>query len=74
MASSNAPKDRSSSIEVGFDLKPYEAIGRALRAHYDDLLHEPLPKRFEELLSQLDVESDASRKDASQDKATEADE
>ena len=68
MASSDASRNRS-SIEPGFDLKPYEAIGRALRAHYDDLLREPLPQRFEELLSQLDGESAASRKDASQDKA-----
>jgi len=69
MASSNAPKG-GASVEVGFDLKPYEAIGRALRAHYDDLLREPLPQRFEELLSQLDVQSDAPRKDAPQEKGS----
>jgi len=69
MDSSNAPKDRS-AIEAGFDLKPYQAIGRALRAHYDDLLREPLPQRFEELLSQLDGESAGSRKDAPQDEAS----
>lgn len=65
MANSNASKDRVST-EVGFDLKPFEAIGRALRAHYDDLLREPLPERFEELLSQLDAQCDAPQNDASQ--------
>ena len=69
MASSAAPKDRP-AIEAGLDLKPYQAIGRALRAHYDDLLREPLPQRFEELLSRLDGDSDRTRKDAPQDKAS----
>jgi hypothetical protein len=72
MANSNAAKDRSST-EVGFNLKPFEAIGRALRAHYDDLLREPLPERFEELLSQLDAQSEAPRNDAPQNKARGAD-
>ena len=32
-----------------------EAIGRALKAHYDDLLDEPLPAKFLELLDRLEA-------------------
>ncbi len=35
------------------DQKVLEAIGRALKAHYDDLLHAPLPEKFLELLDRL---------------------
>ena len=34
---------------------PLDAIGRALRAHYDGLLREPLPARFEDLLARLEA-------------------
>jgi hypothetical protein len=63
MTNSNAPRNRS-SIEVAVDLKPLEAIGRALRAHYDELLQEPLPARFEELLSKLDAQDEPARRKA----------
>ncbi len=48
------------------DPKVLEAIGRALKAHYDDLLHAPLPENFLELLDRLEaaearVNGDASR-------------
>ena len=38
------------------DATPLDAIGRALRAHYDDLLREPLPPSFEALLSRLEAQ------------------
>ncbi len=38
------------------DAKVLDAIGRALKAHYDDLVHAPLPDRFLDLLADLDWE------------------
>jgi hypothetical protein len=38
------------------DPKALEAIGRALRAHYDDLVQAPLPQKFIDLLTQLEAE------------------
>jgi hypothetical protein len=37
-----------------------EAIGGALKAHYDDLVRAPIPQRFRELLTQLDAEEGAT--------------
>lgn len=37
------------------DPKAVEAIGRALEAHYADLVQAPLPKKFVELLAELDA-------------------
>ena len=60
MTKSSASKNHS-SVQATLDAKPLEALGRALRAHYDDLLQEPLPARFDELLSRLDAEDGAAR-------------
>ena len=50
------------------DPKAVEAIGRALEAHYSDLVKAPLPAKFVELLAQLEARdrvSDAQgRRDA----------
>jgi len=43
------------SSEAVLDPKVLEAIGGALKAHYDDLLHEPLPAKFLELLDRLEA-------------------
>jgi Anti-sigma factor NepR len=32
-----------------------EAIGSALKAHYDDLVRAPIPQKFHELLTQLEA-------------------
>lgn len=37
------------------DPKALEAIGRALEAHYADLVHAPLPEKFAELLAKLEA-------------------
>jgi hypothetical protein len=47
--------ESDAQIDAALDPKALEAIGRALRAHYDDLLHAPLPEKFVELLSRLEV-------------------
>ncbi len=36
------------------DPEAIEAIGRALKAHYADLVHAPLPDRFAELLARFE--------------------
>ena len=38
------------------DTKVLDAIGRALKAHYDDLVSEPVPDRFLDLLADLEQE------------------
>jgi Anti-sigma factor NepR len=37
------------------DPKALEAIGRALEAHYADLVQAPLPEKFVELLARLEI-------------------
>ncbi len=36
------------------DQKVLDTIGRALKAHYDDLVQAPLPQKFLDLLGQLE--------------------
>jgi Anti-sigma factor NepR len=38
------------------DPKAVEAIGRALAAHYADLVQAPLPDKFAKLLARLEIE------------------
>ena len=47
--------ETQSPDEAPLDPMPLDAIGRALRAHYDGLLREPLPARFEDLLARLEA-------------------
>ena len=49
------------------DPKALEAIGRALRAHYADLVHAPLPERLMELLAQFEVGDRVSEPKGSRD-------
>jgi hypothetical protein len=35
--------------------KLQDAIGRSLKAHYDDLIHAPVPDKFIELLARLEL-------------------
>jgi len=53
----------TSAVDAGLEMGqvlPFESqvqghIGRQLRAVYDEVLHQPIPERFLELLSQLDA-------------------
>ena len=38
--------DETASGDAGFDAKAMEAIGQALKVHYDDLVNAPLPDRL----------------------------
>jgi hypothetical protein len=41
--------------EIVLDRRIQEAIGRSLRAHYDDLVNAPVPDRFLVLLAELEA-------------------
>lgn len=47
--------------EGALDPKVLETIGRALRAHYDELVEAPLPDKFVELLQRLEVEERSAK-------------
>jgi hypothetical protein len=49
------PTDDRAPTDGGLDAKALAAIGRALKAHYDDLVTAPLPDRFQELIASLDA-------------------
>ena len=66
MAPSNANTvETETPSEAVLDQKVLEAIGRALKAHYDDLLHAPLPEKFLELLDRLEAAEARENGDAS---------
>ncbi len=52
-----SPKDKTETAQdvAAPDPKAVEAIGRALAAHYADLVQAPLPDKFTELLTRLEV-------------------
>jgi hypothetical protein len=47
--------------------KIQEAIGRSLKAHYDDLVHAPIPDKFLELLARLEMKEQRSAPQGSDD-------
>ena len=53
------------------DPKAVEAIGRALEAHYAELVRAPLPDKFMELLAKLEAGLEAVTQDAGADRPTE---
>jgi hypothetical protein len=53
--SKTKPADGTAPAEAGLDDKAMEAIGQALKVHYDDLVKAPLPDRFHELIASLDA-------------------
>lgn len=59
-----SPHDRlvkpASSAPRGLDGRLLEKIGSSLKAHYDDLVHTPVPKRFLELLDGLEAKEQTS--------------
>ncbi|WP_162243938.1 NepR family anti-sigma factor [Aurantimonas sp. Leaf443] len=50
-------------VEPGVDLGPNSAIGRRLKAYYDDVASEPVPDRFLSLLDALDAAEAAGNDD-----------
>ena len=66
MTPSNANTvETETTSEAVLDQKVLEAIGRALKAHYDDLLHAPLPQKFLELLDRLEAAEERDNGNAS---------
>ena len=51
--------DVSGSAEPGLDRNIQARIGDNLRAMYDELLQQPVPDRFKDLLGQLEKQRDA---------------
>lgn len=49
-----AARPRASTVR-GLDPRSQEAIGKALKAHYDDLVRSPVPDKFMELLDRLEA-------------------
>jgi hypothetical protein len=54
MTVARTSKTKAPDVAV-HDPKAVEAIGRALKAHYTDLVHAPLPEKFVELLARFEV-------------------
>ena len=61
MSKAKPTADRAPT-DAGLDAKALEAIGRALQAHYDDLVKAPLPDRFHELIASLDAADETAPK------------
>lgn len=59
MTKSNPAQNRE-PIDAALDPRALEAIGRALKAHYDDLVEAPLPDKFVELLGRLEAKERSS--------------
>jgi Anti-sigma factor NepR len=53
MSHSNSMKNNQPDDPL-LDAKVLDALGRALSAHYDDVVRAPLPDRFLDLLEELD--------------------
>ena len=50
------PVDETNANRAGLDQKVLDAIGKALKAHYDALVDAPVPKKIGDLLDQLEKE------------------
>lgn len=55
------PRANNVSDDPQLDNKVLDAIGRALKAHYGDLVNAPLPERFVNLLADLEAEESGVR-------------
>jgi hypothetical protein len=55
-----AGKSRASVVRA-LDSRSQEAIGRALKAHYDDLVRAPVPDKFMELLDRLEASEQSAK-------------
>ena len=59
VAAAAREEDVSRSTEPGLDRNVQARIGDNLRAMYDELLQQPVPDRFKDLLGQLEKQRDA---------------
>ena len=50
------PVDETNANRAGLDQKVLDAIGNALKAHYDALVDASLPKKIFDLVDQLEKE------------------
>jgi hypothetical protein len=48
----------------GLDARSQEAIGRSLKAHYEDLVRAPVPDKFLEMLDRLEAAEESKPKGA----------
>ncbi len=53
----------------GLDSRSQEAIGRALKAHYDDLVRAPVPDKFMELLDRLEATEQSAKSQSGSDES-----
>ena len=53
----------------GLDSRSQEAIGRALKAHYDDLVQAPVPDKFMELLDRLEATERSAKSQSGDDES-----
>jgi hypothetical protein len=60
------PAAEKSHTGLGLDTRAQEAIGRTLKAHYEDLVRAPVPNKFLELLDRLEA-TEQSRPEAESD-------
>ena len=61
MTKSN-PVENPTLNDASLDPKVLETIGRALKAHYDDLVHAPLPEKLLDLFARLEAEEQREEK------------
>jgi hypothetical protein len=63
-----AGKPRSGAARP-LDSRSQEAIGRALKAHYDDLVQAPVPDKFMELLDRLEAKEQSAKSQSGDDES-----
>jgi hypothetical protein len=59
------PAEDPESDGASLDPKILDTIGRALKAHYNDLVHAPLPEAFLDLLARLERKESQEKPNAS---------
>lgn len=55
MPEQNGDRDSETDKDVALDPRIQEAIGKSLKAHFDDLLSAPIPDRLLVLLAELEA-------------------
>ena len=66
--SAAAEKPRAGAAR-GLDFRSQEAIGKALKAHYDDLVRAPVPEKFMELLERLEARERSAKPQSEDDES-----